>query len=147
MALQDLSELGLDDETLPLPIHGTVYEIRMVGARLGRALTKAATTGALDREILGDDRGADEYRLLLGEHYDTLLGTLTQTEWEHVCHTVVMWVIGGRDVAERVWARDPRAAPATDGNSSAGAPARTASTSTTSTPTARPRQRSNRRRR
>lgn len=147
MALQDLSELGLDDEVLPLPIHGTVYEIRMVGARLGRALTKASTSGQLDRALLGDDHTADEFKLLLGEHYETLLDSLSKSEFEHVCHTVVMWVIAGREIAERVWARDPRRAPTAGVSSSAGAPAKTASTSTTSTQTAQPRRRGNRPRR
>ncbi|OPC83004.1 hypothetical protein B4N89_20540 [Embleya scabrispora] len=147
MGLPDLDQLGLTGEYLELPIKGTRYRFKMVNARLGRALVKAASTGRMDSELLGDDQTAAEYKQLLGEHYTTLLDMLDDREFMHVCTVLVTWVIAGKDLAERVWTgADPRRAPA-GGNSSAGAPARTASTSTTSTRTGRPRSRGNRRRR
>lgn len=146
MALTDLGQMGLDDDTLTLPIHGKNYVFKSVSARFGRAFRKAASTGQMDRELLPDDPNADEYRYLFGDQYDAMLDVLSDPEWAHVTATLAAWVMVGRSWAEMVWERkvpEPKA-PAGAG-SSAGAPAKTASTSGTSTKTARPSSRKKKR--
>jgi len=151
VALTDLSRLELDDESFTLPINGR--EVRFVSppARLGRALRKALETGALDRELLPDDRESDEYKLLFGEHYTRLLDELNDRHWEHVVNTVVAWTLFGAEHAERVWeGRLPnQMARRTRGTAgSAGEPStKTANTSGTSGDAAPRRRRPNKGRR
>lgn len=147
MPLTDLTQMDLPGETITLPIGGKQVVFRAPSAWFYRAMSMARTTGKLDAEVLPDDRDADEYRHLLGEHYDEM-SRLSGPQWSHLVLTLTAWVIYGEKAAEWVWEnRAPgRAAPAGTGGSSAGAPARTASTSGTSTTTA-PRSRKKRRRR
>ncbi|MCF2531752.1 DUF7426 family protein [Yinghuangia soli] len=134
MALTDLSGIGLDDETLELPIHGETYAFKAVGARFGRAFRKAATSGVMDRELLPDDPNSDEYRHLFGDQYATMLDLLSDPEWQHVTNTLAAWILGGRTYAEQVWERavPERTAPAA-GSSAGARSTKTASTSGTST--------------
>lgn len=149
MTFEALGELL--DESLPLPIRGTVYRVPAPSAETGlrvQAIMQAAAVsadgGRVDEALLADAAERDMYADVLGAaHAEMIAGGVTWPELKHAGITAMVWIIQDKDKAAAYWnsGGDPkRLAPnrAARRKGSSGGAKSTRSQDSTSTTSPRP---------
>ncbi|MFE1770266.1 hypothetical protein [Streptomyces sp. NPDC059008] len=120
MAFKALDELL--DETIQLPIGGTVYTVPAPSAEVGlrtqallNAAAVAADGGRVDEQVLSDAAERDLYRDVLGSAHDRMIADgVTWPALKHAALTAMVWITQDKAAAEKFWnaSGDPnRAAP------------------------------------
>ncbi|MEU7163142.1 hypothetical protein AB0A70_00580 [Streptomyces morookaense] len=120
MAFEALDELL--DETLHLPIRGTVYTVPAPSAEVGlrtqslvHAAAVAADGGRVDDQVLTDAGERDLYADVLGTAYEQMVADgVPWPALKHAAITAMVWISQDKAAAERYWnsAGDPsRVAP------------------------------------
>ncbi|KAA6220600.1 hypothetical protein CP973_00300 [Streptomyces albofaciens JCM 4342] len=152
MAFKELGELL--DETLQLPVAGTVYTVPAPSAEVGlrvqaiiNAAAVAADGGRVDEQVLGDAAERDLFRDVLGTaHGQMVADGVPWPALKHSAITAMVWIAQDKAAAEAFWnsGGDPnRLAPnRAERRARSGAAKSTpnrGSTSGTSGPKARPR--------
>lgn len=142
MGFEDLDQFF--DDSISLPIGGTIYRIPGPDAQLGLwcqrlcAAGYAANTGQempSMPELEFDDDSADAlYKRLCGPAWDAMLGDgVSWPKMQVVGATVLLWVGLGKEAAERFWAAggDPNASGPPQAQRRRAASKRTAAVATT----------------
>ncbi|MFH8345012.1 hypothetical protein [Streptomyces sp. NPDC018045] len=109
MAFKELGELL--DETLAIPIKGTVYTVPAPSAEIGlrvQAITNAAAVaadgGRVDETILSDAAERDLFRDVLGTaHRQMVADGVPWPALKHAAITAMVWIAQDQDAAEAFW--------------------------------------------
>ncbi|QRX90875.1 DUF7426 family protein [Streptomyces noursei] len=120
MGFEALDELL--DETIQLPIRGTVYTVPAPSAEVGlrtqallNAAAVAADGGRVDEQVLGDAAERDLYADVLGSaHAQMVADAVPWPALKHAALTAMVWITQDKAAAEKFWnaGGDPnRAAP------------------------------------
>ncbi|CAM5608818.1 hypothetical protein GCM10010329_17370 [Streptomyces spiroverticillatus] len=109
MAFEALDELL--DESLPLPIAGTIYRVPAPSAAIGlrtqaliNAAAVAADGGAVDEQVLGDAAERDLYADVLGTAHGQMVDdAVPWPALKHAALTAMVWIAQDKSAAETFW--------------------------------------------